>query len=59
MSALITNEQLYDQFGTFAHPDFTIEKERGYVRFVFKSLTEGDIREFGYLFYVYLYAVYT
>ncbi|MNB77185.1 hypothetical protein D3C75_238680 [compost metagenome] len=37
MSALVTNEQLYDQLGTFAHPDFTVEKGHGRVRFVFKN----------------------
>jgi hypothetical protein len=37
MSALITNEQLYELLGTFAHPDFKVEKKRGRVRFVFKN----------------------
>lgn len=43
MSALVTNEQLYDQLGTFAHPDFTVEKGQGRVRFVFKNKTVHTI----------------
>ncbi|WP_340010975.1 hypothetical protein MHI32_22940 [Paenibacillus sp. FSL H7-0690] len=43
MSALITNEQLYERLGTFAHPDFSVEKGRGRVRFVFKNKTVHTI----------------
>lgn len=39
MSALITNEQLYERLSTFVHPDFSIEKGMGRVRFVFKNRT--------------------